>query len=101
MKEEEDVGEAPGSSKAESVDPKLEPSDTKRELDSPMPTTPPVPPPRPKPAGPQLIDDLPVATEAALATFTELPNNHYQYNTLGRSREAMEGMTCDCEYVHG
>ncbi|EIN05933.1 hypothetical protein PUNSTDRAFT_54761 [Punctularia strigosozonata HHB-11173 SS5] len=50
--------------------------------------------------GPQLIGDLPVATEAAMATFEELKANHYQYGTLGRSREALEGMTCDCQYDH-
>ncbi|KAF8549008.1 hypothetical protein OG21DRAFT_1500664 [Imleria badia] len=56
---------------------------------------------RPRRAGPQLIGDLPLAEEAARATFTELPANHYQYNTLGRSREALESMTCDCVYEHG
>ena len=56
---------------------------------------------RPRRAGPQLIGDLPRAEEAARATFTELPGNHYQYNTLGRSREALESMTCDCVYEHG
>ncbi|KAH0833915.1 hypothetical protein J3R83DRAFT_11100 [Lanmaoa asiatica] len=56
---------------------------------------------RPKRAGPQLIGDLPRAEEEARATFIELPGNHYQYNTLGRSREALESMTCDCVYEHG
>ena len=51
--------------------------------------------------GPQLIGDLPVAQEEALRTFIELQDNHYQYNTLGRSREALESMTCDCQYEHG
>lgn len=51
--------------------------------------------------GPQLIGDLPVARAAALATFEELSANHYQYGTLGRSREALEGMICDCQYQHG
>lgn len=51
--------------------------------------------------GPQLIGDLPVAQEEALSTFVELQGNHYQYNTLGRSREALESMTCDCQYEHG
>ena len=51
--------------------------------------------------GPQLIGDLPVAQEEALRTFIELQGNHYQYNTLGRSREALESMTCDCQYEHG
>ncbi|KIJ61209.1 hypothetical protein HYDPIDRAFT_177115 [Hydnomerulius pinastri MD-312] len=56
---------------------------------------------KPKRTGPQLIGDLPRAEEAARATFVELPNNHYQYGTLGRSREAGESMTCDCVYDHG
>ncbi|KAG6816190.1 hypothetical protein H0H87_007859 [Tephrocybe sp. NHM501043] len=44
----------------------------------------------------QLIGDLPIARDAALATFTEIETNNYQYKTLGRSREALESMTCDC-----
>ncbi|KAF7420904.1 histone methyltransferase set2 [Pleurotus ostreatus] len=48
----------------------------------------------------QLIGDLPVARGAALETFVEILDNHYQYGTLGRSREALEGMTCDCSYAH-
>ncbi|KAF4588782.1 histone methyltransferase set2 [Pleurotus pulmonarius] len=48
----------------------------------------------------QLIGGLPVAREAALGTFDEILDNHYQYGTLGRSREALEGMTCDCSYAH-
>lgn len=65
-------------------------------------TTPALPPPTaPKRTGPQLIPELPIATDAALATFTQLQDNHYQYQTLGRSREAEEGMMCDCHYVHG
>lgn len=51
--------------------------------------------------GPQLIGDLPRAEEEALRTFEELNGNHYQYGTLGRSREALESMTCDCQYEHG
>jgi hypothetical protein len=57
--------------------------------------------PAPVRDGPQLIGDLPLATDAALATFEVLADNHYQYGTLGRSREAMEGMACDCVYTHG
>lgn len=49
----------------------------------------------------QLIGGLPVAREAALETFVQILDNHYQYGTLGRSREALEGMTCDCSYAHG
>lgn len=71
------------------------------DVDSPMSGTPPVPAARPKPAGPQLIGDLPLAREAAMKTFVELADNAYQYNTLGRSREAMEGMMCDCEFSPG
>lgn len=56
---------------------------------------------KPKRAAHQLIGDLPRAEEVARATFVELPENHYQYNTLGRSREALESMTCDCVYEHG
>ncbi|KAG9311141.1 hypothetical protein JVU11DRAFT_9056 [Chiua virens] len=56
---------------------------------------------KPKRTGPQLIGDLPRAEEQARAIFIELPQNHYQYNTLGRSREALESMTCDCVYEHG
>lgn len=56
---------------------------------------------KPKPIGPQLIGDLPRAEAAAHATFVEIPDNHYQYGTLGRSREEGESMTCDCQYEHG
>lgn len=56
---------------------------------------------KPKPTGPQLIGDLPRAEAAAHATFVEIPDNHYQYGTLGRSREEGESMTCDCQYEHG
>lgn len=82
------------------------PTDTK----SPKPE--PSPPPKrepsesvasvkPKHTGPQLIGDLERAEAAALATFEEIPDNHYQYGTLGRSREEGESMTCDCQYEHG
>jgi hypothetical protein len=56
---------------------------------------------KPKPTGPQLIGDLPRAEAAAHATFVQIPDNHYQYGTLGRSREEGESMTCDCQYEHG
>ncbi|EMD35141.1 hypothetical protein CERSUDRAFT_54162 [Gelatoporia subvermispora B] len=55
-------------------------------------------PPRPEP---QLIGHLPRAEEEAMRTFVEIKGNHYQYGTLGRSREALESMTCDCQYEHG
>lgn len=48
-----------------------------------------------------LIGDLPRAEEAALKTFEALVDNHYQYSTLGRSREVLEGMACDCQFVPG
>ncbi|KAI0092307.1 hypothetical protein BDY19DRAFT_884269 [Irpex rosettiformis] len=50
---------------------------------------------------PQLIGDLPRAEEAAMRMFNEIPENAYQYGTLGRSREGGESMTCDCQYEHG
>lgn len=56
---------------------------------------------KPERKGPQLIGHLPRAEEAALKTFVEIQDNHYQYGTLGRSREALESMTCECQYEHG
>lgn len=50
---------------------------------------------------PQLIGHLPRAEDNAHKTFVEIPENHYQYQSLGRSREAGESMTCDCQYEHG
>jgi hypothetical protein len=52
-------------------------------------------------APPQIIDHLPVAREAALATFKQIDENWYQYGTLGRSRELGESMSCDCHYAPG
>lgn len=49
----------------------------------------------------QLIADLPIAREEALKTFNEIFDNNYQYKSLGRSREALESMMCDCTYEHG
>lgn len=85
----------------ELADLKLSPNDDTNVVKSETPSKSSTPVPRPKPAGPQLIGDLPIAREEALKTFVELTGNHYQYNTLGRSREAMEGMICDCVYDHG
>ncbi|KAF8064009.1 histone methyltransferase [Lyophyllum atratum] len=85
---------------------------------SPTPTPPPsttngtasmssTPPPAPLPtaaskkgqaAAVQLIGDLPIARAAAMATFNEIPENNYQFKSLGRSREALESMTCDCTF---
>nr|GAT56044.1 histone methyltransferase [Mycena chlorophos] len=47
----------------------------------------------------QLIGDLPIARDAALATFTEIAANTYQNKSLGRSREALEGMSCECAFT--
>ncbi|KAI0070968.1 hypothetical protein K474DRAFT_1712871 [Panus rudis PR-1116 ss-1] len=76
-------------------------SSLKAESGSRKSSTPPVSSKTKKKSEPQLIGHLPRAEEAAKATFTEIPANHYQYNTLGRSREAFESMTCDCQYEHG
>lgn len=59
------------------------------------------PRPAPKKKGPQLIGHLPRAEKEAMKTFTEIPDNFYQYQTLGRSREALESMTCDCSFTPG
>ncbi|KAG6868781.1 hypothetical protein C0993_010708 [Termitomyces sp. T159_Od127] len=64
-----------------------------------MSSTPPplnIPPSKKSQIVVQLIGDLPIARKAALATFNEIEANSYQYKTLGRSREALESMTCDC-----
>ena len=69
-----------------------------------MSTTPPAstkPKGKPQKKEPQLIGDLPRAEENAMQTFTQIPENNYQFNSLGRSREALESMTCDCQYEHG
>ncbi|KAF8804407.1 hypothetical protein BYT27DRAFT_7107098 [Phlegmacium glaucopus] len=49
----------------------------------------------------QFISDLPVARESALGTFNEIFDNNYQFKSLGRSREILESMSCDCVYEHG
>ncbi|KAF9451333.1 hypothetical protein P691DRAFT_663480 [Macrolepiota fuliginosa MF-IS2] len=65
-------------------------------------STPPIKQPRKSPSNvPQLIGDLAVARQDALATFNEISDNNYQYKTLGRSRELLESMSCDCTYEHG
>ncbi|KZT68078.1 hypothetical protein DAEQUDRAFT_766652 [Daedalea quercina L-15889] len=79
---------------------KQETASLKLEDDRPS-TTPPVSS-RGKPRSePQLIGHLPSAEEEALRNFVQLESNHYQYGTLGRSREALESMTCECQYEHG
>lgn len=58
--------------------------------------------PTPRPSGgPQLISHLMKADEAAMKTFTQILDNIYQYKTLGLSRQADEGFTCDCTYEPG
>ncbi|KAJ7270698.1 hypothetical protein B0H12DRAFT_1307104 [Mycena haematopus] len=55
-----------------------------------------------KPVPPlQLIGDLPVARTDALDTFNEIQSNNYQNKSIGLSREAMEGMSCECIYRRG
>ena len=49
----------------------------------------------------QLIDNLPIAREDALRTFTEMKENWYQSQRLGLSGEILEGSMCDCVYKHG
>ncbi|KZO97496.1 SET domain-containing protein [Calocera viscosa TUFC12733] len=51
--------------------------------------------------GPQLITHLPRAHDDALRSFIELPDNTYQYSTLGRSRQKDDCMVCDCQYEYG
>lgn len=85
----------------ESPPPKSESPASPKHSESPPPPVTGKRKPKPPPAGAQLIGDLPRAETEAKATFTEMPNNHYQYGTLGRSREAGESMLCDCQYEHG
>lgn len=49
----------------------------------------------------QLIADLPRAEEEAAQQYQEIKENWYQFQTLGRSRNAEEGYACDCHYVRG
>jgi hypothetical protein len=63
---------------------------------SPKPESTPPAQRKPLKKGPQLIAHLPIAREEAMRTFVEIQENHYQYSTLGRSREALESMTCEC-----
>jgi histone-lysine N-methyltransferase SETD2 len=93
-----------GETLRESLPSKLEAYASPKDSESPASSTPPVSGKRKTksaPEGPQLIADLPRAESDALATFTEIEVNHYQYGTLGRSREALESMLCDCQYEHG
>lgn len=104
-KEEESVTvvEDPSSSRSVSAEAKSSPSADVGGDDHPSVTPPPDLKPKAKKGKPepQLIGDLPRAEKAALKTFVEIQENHYQYGTLGRSREALESMTCDCQYEPG
>ena len=80
----------------EDIKPAMEGQNVKAEKSASPPS-----PSKPASPGPQLIGDLPRADEEALKTFIEIQDNHYQYGTLGRSREALESMMCDCQYEHG
>ncbi|TBU31316.1 hypothetical protein BD311DRAFT_863539 [Dichomitus squalens] len=87
----------PDMSRSTSVEMKLEDDSSK----SATPLLPAKSKSKPGKAPVQLIGHLPRAEEEAMTTFVEIPNNHYQYGTLGKSREALESMTCDCQYEHG
>jgi hypothetical protein len=77
------------------------PTKSEPSLSTSPPTSPKLestPPAQKKPLkkGPQLIGHLPIASEEAMRTFIQIQENQYQYSTLGRSREALESMTCEC-----
>lgn len=91
---------ATGISRSASVETKLE-NGSSKSTPSATPSLPAKSKSKPGKAPVQLIGHLPRAEEEAMTTFTEIPNNHYQYGTLGKSREALESMTCDCQYEHG
>ncbi|KAI0688016.1 hypothetical protein BC835DRAFT_1285649 [Cytidiella melzeri] len=93
----------PSSSRSTSVNEKPSPSPSPEETPRTSATPPATSKPKAKAGKPQaqLIGDLPRAEDAAMQTFVEIPDNHYQYSTLGRSREGGESMTCDCQYEHG
>jgi hypothetical protein len=75
---------------------KTEPSASTSSSTSPKPESTPPAQRKPLRKGPQLIGNLPAAREEAMKTFIEIQENQYQYSTLGRSREALESMTCEC-----
>jgi histone-lysine N-methyltransferase SETD2 len=75
---------------------KSEPSTSTSSSTSPKPESTPPAQRKPLKKGRQLIGNLPVAREEAMRTFIEIQENQYQYSTLGRSREALESMTCEC-----
>lgn len=100
VKDEEDEPSSPLKTEPSPKDEDDVPTILKRSASpsvSPKPeVTPPIPAAKPPKRGPQLIGDLPVARDEAMLTFAEIGENHYQYSTLGRSREALESMTCEC-----
>ena len=101
IKEEvEDDSKTPSLSRSVSVDAMAHSSSSKS-----TPSATPAPSGRSKgkatKAPAQLIGHLPRAEGEAMKVFVEIPSNHYQYGTLGKSREALESMTCDCQYEHG
>jgi hypothetical protein len=75
---------------------KSEPSTSTSSSTSPKPESTPPALKKPLKKGRQLIGNLPIAREEAIRTFIEIQENQYQYSTLGRSREALESMTCEC-----
>lgn len=81
---------------AEDLPTKSEPSTSTSSSTSPKPESTPPAQRKPLKKGRQLIDNLPIAREEAMRTFIEIRENQYQYSTLGRSREALESMTCEC-----
>ena len=101
MKEEDSVTIVAGSSSSHSVKSSPSPGVGDDDHSSASPPTGTKSRVKKEKPGPQLIGHLPRAEEAAMKTFIEMELNHYQYNTLGRSREANESMTCDCQYEHG
>jgi hypothetical protein len=80
----------------DSLPTKSEPSRSTSASASPKPESATPAPRKPPKKGPQLIGELPIAREEAMKTFIEIQENQYQYSTLGRSREALESMTCEC-----
>src|SRR6266850_127462 len=75
---------------------KSDPSASTSPSTSPKPESTPPTQRKPLKKGPQLIGHLSIAREEAMRTFVEMQENQYQYSTLGRSREALESMTCEC-----
>lgn len=51
-------------------------------------------------ATPRLVTDLPLAEEAAKATYEEIPDCTYQTSKLGRTR-GQDDPSCECTRAHG